>query len=256
MVELAPGPSCDHGAVDVGEHVVLHVFRSHSRDHGVVADRHHERGAVDKYEGVARALAGGAATPSSSLCMVAPSSSMPRRCTRSRACLENCSGCAPPASRSSSAKDWPAPAARRGGASARPRAAGRGAADGAGRDQRRVVLDRRSLHFRDRASARCRRCLRRSRVVPDGARLDARRPCPCRGRRPALRSRRCARSADTAPESSLALARFVVCSTCVNCASSLTNSFVFAGLSGSWACSWAIISFRKSFWPEHRRSGW
>src|SRR5271154_767488 len=56
---VLPLLSCDHGTVDVGEHVVLHVFGSHGRYDRAVADGHHECGAVDKNEGVARALARG-----------------------------------------------------------------------------------------------------------------------------------------------------------------------------------------------------
>src|SRR5450755_1233709 len=51
--------SCEHGAVDVGEHVLAHVLGSHRRDDGVAWDRHHECGAVHKDHCVPRALARG-----------------------------------------------------------------------------------------------------------------------------------------------------------------------------------------------------
>src|ERR1700722_1970975 len=54
----------------------------------------------------------------------------------------------------------------------------------------------------------------------------------------------------TALESSLAVARLVVCSSWVNWASSVTYSLPLLGSSGFWAWSWAIISLRKSFWPR------
>src|SRR5438270_1033549 len=53
---ISPSASCDDGAVDVGEDVVLHVVVVDRRDHGPVADRDDERGPVDEHDGVAAAL--------------------------------------------------------------------------------------------------------------------------------------------------------------------------------------------------------
>src|SRR4051812_5399345 len=50
----------DDCRVDVGEDVVLHVIAVDRGDHGPVADRHHERGAVHEDDRLAGALAGGA----------------------------------------------------------------------------------------------------------------------------------------------------------------------------------------------------
>src|SRR6476620_11175492 len=54
---VLPRSSCDHGAVDVCEHVLAHVLGSHRRDDGVVRDRHHVCGAVNEDHGVPGALA-------------------------------------------------------------------------------------------------------------------------------------------------------------------------------------------------------
>src|SRR3954468_14015002 len=50
----------DDRRVDVREDVVLHVIAVDRRDHGPVADGHHERGAVHEDDRLAGALSGGA----------------------------------------------------------------------------------------------------------------------------------------------------------------------------------------------------